>query len=68
LDNRADAGVSMQETDHEWQWRSSFLWMATADPPVFAPLTADAHGRVCIVGAGIAGLTTAYRLAKPAWT
>jgi len=40
------------------------LWMATADPPVFAPLTADAHGRVCIVGAGIAGLTTAYRLAK----
>jgi glycine/D-amino acid oxidase-like deaminating enzyme/nitrite reductase/ring-hydroxylating ferredoxin subunit len=38
--------------------------MATADPPVFAPLSADAHARVCIVGAGIAGLTTAYRLAR----
>src|SRR5688572_33448711 len=43
---------------------SRSLWMATADPPVFAPLSADAHARVCIVGAGIAGLTTAWRLAK----
>jgi glycine/D-amino acid oxidase-like deaminating enzyme/nitrite reductase/ring-hydroxylating ferredoxin subunit len=43
---------------------SRSLWMATADPPVFAPLSADAHARVCIVGAGIAGLTTAYRLAQ----
>ena len=43
---------------------SRSLWMATADPPVFAPLTADAHARVCVVGAGIAGLSVAYRLAK----
>ena len=43
---------------------SRSLWMATADPPVFAPLSADAHARVCVVGAGIAGLSTAYRLAK----
>ena len=42
---------------------SRSLWMATADPPVFAPLSADAHARVCVVGAGIAGLTTAYLLA-----
>ena len=40
------------------------LWMATADAPSFAPLQADAHARVCVVGAGIAGLTTAYRLAQ----
>ena len=40
------------------------LWMATADMPRFAPLEADAHARVCVVGAGIAGLTTAYRLAQ----
>ena len=40
------------------------LWMATADVPTFAPLRADAHARVCVVGAGIAGLTTAYRLAR----
>lgn len=43
---------------------SRSLWMATADPPVFAPLSADAHARVCVVGAGIAGLSVAYRLAK----
>ena len=43
---------------------SRSLWMATADPPVFAPLVADAHARACIVGAGIAGLTTAWRLAR----
>lgn len=40
------------------------LWSATADVPSFAPLQADAHARVCVVGAGIAGLTTAYRLAR----
>ena len=39
------------------------LWMATAAPPAFAPLRADGHADVCVVGAGIAGLTTAYRLA-----
>jgi glycine/D-amino acid oxidase-like deaminating enzyme/nitrite reductase/ring-hydroxylating ferredoxin subunit len=38
--------------------------MAMHDAPVFAPLTADAHARICIVGAGIAGLTTAWRLAR----
>ena len=39
------------------------LWMGTADTPRFAPLAVDTHCDVCIVGAGIAGLTTAYRLA-----
>jgi len=39
------------------------LWMGTADTPRFAPLAADTQCDVCIVGAGIAGLTTAYRLA-----
>ncbi|HUQ83887.1 MAG TPA: FAD-dependent oxidoreductase [Gemmatimonadaceae bacterium] len=39
-------------------------WMATADVPTFAPLAADAECDVCIVGAGIAGLTTAYTLAR----
>ena len=43
---------------------SRSLWMATNDAPVFAPLTADAHAGACIVGAGIAGLTTAWRLAR----
>src|SRR5688572_8007880 len=39
-------------------------WMATADVPDFPPLAADAECDVCIVGAGIAGLTTAYTLAR----
>jgi glycine/D-amino acid oxidase-like deaminating enzyme/nitrite reductase/ring-hydroxylating ferredoxin subunit len=39
------------------------LWMATARAPEHAALTEDTHANVCIVGAGIAGMTTAYLLA-----
>ena len=39
-------------------------WMATADVPSYSPLTEDAECDVCIIGAGIAGLTTAYTLAR----
>ena len=39
-------------------------WAATADVPAFPPLAADATADVCIVGAGLAGLTTAYLLGK----
>lgn len=38
--------------------------MATATRPEFAPLTSDARVDVCVVGAGIAGLTTAYHLVR----
>ncbi|MBC7448931.1 MAG: FAD-dependent oxidoreductase [Hymenobacteraceae bacterium] len=38
-------------------------WHGTAVVPHFAPLTTDASADVVIVGAGIAGLTTAYELA-----
>ena len=40
------------------------VWMATADMPRAPRLTQDLEVDVCIVGAGIAGLTTAYLLAK----
>ena len=40
------------------------LWAETADVPTFAPLTADTRTDVCVIGAGIAGITTAYLLAK----
>jgi glycine/D-amino acid oxidase-like deaminating enzyme/nitrite reductase/ring-hydroxylating ferredoxin subunit len=40
------------------------LWMATADVPSYEPLTEDLRVDVCVVGAGIAGMTTAYMLAK----
>jgi len=40
------------------------LWMATTAMPNQSTLVEDAHADVCIVGAGIAGITTAYLLAK----
>ena len=40
------------------------LWMDTAPTPELAPLTGSQRAQVCVVGAGIAGLTTAYRLAR----
>ena len=39
-------------------------WMDTATVPDFPPLAEDAECDVCIVGAGIAGLSTAYTLAR----
>jgi glycine/D-amino acid oxidase-like deaminating enzyme/nitrite reductase/ring-hydroxylating ferredoxin subunit len=45
--------------------RSGSLWVATAEAPTRSqPLTHDASADVCVVGAGIAGLTTAYLLAR----
>ena len=40
------------------------LWMGTTDLPQFQPITQDLRTNVCVVGAGIAGLTTAYLLAR----
>ncbi|RJQ23067.1 MAG: FAD-dependent oxidoreductase [Nitrospiraceae bacterium] len=40
------------------------LWMATTEVPGHATLTENTHADVCIVGAGIAGMTTAYLLAR----
>ena len=44
--------------------RNTSLWIHTANTGQRAPLTADAHADVCVVGAGIAGLTTAYLAAR----
>ena len=43
--------------------QSISLWMSQ-DVPSVPPLIVGAHADVCIVGAGIAGLTTAYCLMK----
>src|SRR3989442_616996 len=40
------------------------VWAATADTPSQSPLENDLRANVCIVGAGIAGLSTAYLLAR----
>ena len=40
------------------------VWAATAQIPTYSPLTSDTSADVCIVGAGISGLTTAYLLTQ----
>ena len=44
--------------------QSVSLWMATAKASSPPALTSDTRADVCVVGAGIAGLTTAYLLAR----
>ena len=44
--------------------QSVSLWMATTAVPRQSTLGEDTRGDVCVVGAGIAGITTAYLLAK----
>jgi glycine/D-amino acid oxidase-like deaminating enzyme len=43
--------------------QSISLWMDTASTPARRPLESHRRVQVCVVGAGIAGLTTAYLLA-----
>jgi glycine/D-amino acid oxidase-like deaminating enzyme len=44
--------------------KSGSPWDAAAGIPAYSPLTIDASADVCIVGAGISGLTTAYLLTQ----
>lgn len=43
---------------------SKSLWMDTLKMDEFFPLLADAECDVCVIGAGVAGLSTAYSLTK----
>ncbi len=40
------------------------LWMTTAEVPKQPVLTENIHADVCVIGAGIAGLSTAYMLSR----
>ena len=40
------------------------IWMDTAEVPEFKALTQDTEADVCVIGAGIAGMTTAYLLGR----
>lgn len=40
------------------------IWMSTAEEPESASLSENMHADVCIVGAGIAGMSTAYFLTR----
>src|SRR5262245_30588527 len=39
-------------------------WRGQVNVPELAPLAAEVRADVCVVGAGVAGLTTAYLLAR----
>lgn len=43
---------------------STSVWMITASVPDFPPLQGSIDADVCVIGAGIAGLTTAYLLSR----
>ncbi|WP_092191606.1 FAD-dependent oxidoreductase [Desulfomicrobium norvegicum] len=44
--------------------QTTSIWMATGQEPESTPLSENMHADVCIVGAGIAGMTTAYLLSR----
>ncbi len=43
---------------------TSSVWLDTSSMPAFAPLDSDTRADVCVIGAGIAGLSTAYMLLR----
>ena len=51
------------EETHEHREQTESIWMATAEVPLESSLTEHITADVCIVGAGIAGMSTAYLLA-----
>jgi glycine/D-amino acid oxidase-like deaminating enzyme/nitrite reductase/ring-hydroxylating ferredoxin subunit len=44
--------------------RTQSIWRVGVEVPTYPPLASDTSTDVCVVGAGIAGLTTAYLLAR----
>jgi glycine/D-amino acid oxidase-like deaminating enzyme/nitrite reductase/ring-hydroxylating ferredoxin subunit len=54
----------LEETMEPSSGTTTSVWIATGNTPHEEPLSQDTGADVCIVGAGIAGLTTAYLLAR----
>jgi glycine/D-amino acid oxidase-like deaminating enzyme/nitrite reductase/ring-hydroxylating ferredoxin subunit len=44
--------------------KTASVWMSTFEVPQFKSLTSDEECDVCVIGAGITGLTTAYMLTR----
>jgi glycine/D-amino acid oxidase-like deaminating enzyme/nitrite reductase/ring-hydroxylating ferredoxin subunit len=53
-----------EPADHEHREATESVWMATVQPLRETPLNERTSADVCVVGAGIAGMTTAYLLAR----
>ena len=56
--------LSHEITMHSDSGHTTSVWMDTTEVPQFQPLTQDLRSNVCVIGAGIAGMTTAYLLAR----
>ena len=46
------------------EYGTTSVWQATVEPRRYAPLTESIDADVCVVGGGLAGITTAYELAR----
>lgn len=60
---RSPPAFSHKSNVHPDSGQTTSLWMDSASVPSYPALTDNADTEVCIIGAGIAGLTTAYLLA-----
>ena len=56
--------LSHEITMHSDSGHTTSVWMDITEVPQFQPLTQDLRSNVCVIGAGIAGMTTAYLLAR----
>ncbi|MGQ0643321.1 MAG: NAD(P)/FAD-dependent oxidoreductase, partial [Gemmatimonadaceae bacterium] len=54
----------MKASGRRNELKNESLWSALAEPRSYEPLRQDAVADVCVIGAGIAGLSVAYRLAQ----
>src|SRR5688572_10701211 len=55
--------TTTKDKEHLADGITTSVWVATADTPEKKPLNKDTSADVVVIGAGIAGLTTAYLLA-----
>lgn len=63
--NETNQNIVVETEDMNEHARQSIsIWMETCNLPDFPILSNDEHADVCIVGAGISGLTTAYLLGR----
>jgi hypothetical protein len=61
MEFRTAKGTAMQNS---MNGASISIWHATATALQFPPMAGNTAAEICVIGAGIAGLTTAYLLAK----
>src|SRR6476660_4816110 len=61
---RSLAHSTARESMQSDSGNTTSVWMGTTDLPQLQPITQDLRANVCVVGAGIAGMTTAYLLAR----